>query len=259
MRVLEFGDRSREKILLIHGLNIPWQMWEREIESLRPNYHVIVPALSGHDTQGTEPFVSVEQEAQQLKAFYLKEYGTRLYMVVGMSMGAAIAFSMLLDAELHAENLVLDSGVFLPTHPVLLALNNRVQLAYKNKTRLREPKTLRQLQAAYGKELAPHYMELADHMNDRDLLTAANSVGRFALPAHTELGGTNLVAFHGTALLELQAKKCARYLKRRFPGARVKAMKGYGHCELSIKRPAEFLEEIQKAGVSLQIRPLPPG
>lgn len=87
MRILEFGDRHNEKIILIHGLNIPWQMWNKQIEIYSSKYHVIVPALSGHDAESEAEFVSVEYEANQIRDYYVKNYGGNVYMVIGMSMG----------------------------------------------------------------------------------------------------------------------------------------------------------------------------
>ena len=59
MRILEFGDKQKEKIVLIHGINIPWQMWNEEINIYSEQYHVIVPVPNGYDTEGDAPFVSI--------------------------------------------------------------------------------------------------------------------------------------------------------------------------------------------------------
>ena len=247
MRILEFGDRQKEKIILIHGLNIPWQMWNEEVAIYSEKYHVIVPVLSGHDVESDDLFISIEAEAKQIKEFVTKRYGNNVYMIVGMSMGAAIAFSVVSDGELRAEYLVFDSGVFVPTNPLLLRINNKMELSYKNRTKAHNKKTLQQLSIMYGENLAPHYMALAEVMTDSNLLRACSAIGSFRLSGQIRLPDTNIIAYHGTVLMEIQAKKSAKYLRKIFPKAYIKVFEGNHHGELSVNYPAIFVEEIEKA------------
>ncbi len=247
MRILEFGNHANKKIMLIHGVNITWQMWNSEIEYFAKQYHVLVPALDGHDSEEENQFVSIEKEAETLKEFYLSHYGTEIYMVIGMSMGGAIAFDFLADGKVHAEYLIFDSGVFVSTPPLLLNISNKMQLSCKNGTKQRNQKTLENLNKAYGSKLAPYYIELADKMSDENLLAALNAIGHFQMPQKLAIENTKIIAFHGTVFMELLAKKSAKYLKRMFPNAVIKVFPGYQHGELSVNRPEEFVNEIEKA------------
>lgn len=161
--------------------------------------------------------------------------------------GASIAFSMLHNGELHTENLMLDSGVFVPTIPILLGVYNKTQLSYKNGTKMRNPKTLKQMELMFGKELAPYYTQMADAMSDDNLLAAVNSIGNFHLPQNIKLENTNIIAFHGTVFMEIQAKKSVKYLKKILPLAYIKVFNNYHHGELSVNRPIQFIEEVEKA------------
>ena len=51
MLVHEFGDTSKQKIILIHGFQSPWQVWEKYIEHYKKDFHVIVPIISGHNPE----------------------------------------------------------------------------------------------------------------------------------------------------------------------------------------------------------------
>ncbi|MDO4542179.1 MAG: alpha/beta hydrolase, partial [Bacillota bacterium] len=195
MRILEFGSPEKKKIILLHGLNIPWQMWQPVINCYAAAYHVLVPVLDGHDPKTNAPFISIEDEAEQIKAYYLPRYGTAVHMVIGLSMGGAIGFSLLSSGELETEYLVLDSGVFVPTPKPLLVINNKLQLGYKNKTKARKPKTLKQLEAAYGSALAPYYIEMADKIGDEGILAAANAIGSFSLADKISFPNTKIIAF----------------------------------------------------------------
>lgn len=47
MKFHEFGDPKNQKIMLIHGVLTPWQIWKPQIEYFKKHYFVIVPALDG--------------------------------------------------------------------------------------------------------------------------------------------------------------------------------------------------------------------
>ena len=49
MEILEFGNKEKDKIILIHGFETPYQIWEKYIEHYKNNYHIIVPILQGHN------------------------------------------------------------------------------------------------------------------------------------------------------------------------------------------------------------------
>jgi hypothetical protein len=248
MRILEFGDKQKAKIILIHGLNIPWQMWVEEITIYSKEYHVIVPVLSGHDIEQNLPFISITEEAEQVKKFVIEKYGKSVYMIIGMSMGAAIALSAVSDGNLQTEYLVFDSGVFVSTNPLLLQINNKMELSYINKTKARNAKTLKQLNIVYGEKLAPYYIAMVDDaMTTENFLAAAHSIGTFTFPKQLKLPNTKIIAFHGTVLMEIQAKKSAKYLKQYFPQAYIKVFQGNQHGELSVNQPKKFVEEIEKA------------
>jgi len=247
VRIREFGDKKNEIVILIHGLNIPWQMWNEEINIFSEKFHVIVPVLSGHDIEQGDPFISIDEEAKQIKEFVLTNYGNSVYMIIGTSMGAAIAFSVVADSKLHSDFLVFDSGVFVSSNPLIMNINNRMQLSYKNKTKSRDKKTLEQLVIAYGEKLAPFYVEMADVMTDDNLLAASNAIGKFSLSKQLQLPNTNIIAFHGTVFMEIMAKKAAKYLKKHFPKAYIKAFQGNQHAQLSVNQPTLFVEEIEKA------------
>ncbi len=42
MKILEFGDTSKRKIILIHGFQCPWQVWNKYIEYYEKKFHIIV-------------------------------------------------------------------------------------------------------------------------------------------------------------------------------------------------------------------------
>lgn len=43
MRFIESGDINNKKVILIHGANIPWQMWIPCRDYYEKQYRVIIP------------------------------------------------------------------------------------------------------------------------------------------------------------------------------------------------------------------------
>ena len=43
MEILEFGNKNNKKIILIHGFQSPYQVWDEYIEYYKNDYHIIVP------------------------------------------------------------------------------------------------------------------------------------------------------------------------------------------------------------------------
>jgi pimeloyl-ACP methyl ester carboxylesterase len=247
MRVLEFGEKENRKIILLHGLNVPWQMWKQEIKVFSQDYCVLVPVLDGHDAETNNPFISIEDEAEKIKNYYLEHYGNSIYMIIGMSMGAAIAFKILSDRLIKAEYLVLESGVFVKALTIHCAVNKKIQLGMMFRTQKRDEKTLKHIDRVFGKLVAPHYITMADKMTRSNLLTAVNAIGNYHFPSNIQLDKTRIIAFRGNSFMDIQARKSTRYLKRKFPKASIKVFPGYRHGELSVNRPFEFIDEIHKA------------
>lgn len=75
MEVLEFGDASKRKVMLIHGFQSPYQVWNKYIESYQKDFHVIVPILPGHNPNDKEDFVSFSETAKELEDYYFSRYG----------------------------------------------------------------------------------------------------------------------------------------------------------------------------------------
>lgn len=79
MEILEFGDKSKRKIILIHGFQSPYQVWDRYIKHYEKDFHIIVPVLPGHNPNHTENFSTFEEVAKELEEYYIPKY-VKVYM-----------------------------------------------------------------------------------------------------------------------------------------------------------------------------------
>ena len=74
MEILEFGNPCNRKIILIHGFQYPYQIWNPYIEHYKKDFHIIVPIMSGHNPNCKEDFISFSEEARVLED-YLRDKG----------------------------------------------------------------------------------------------------------------------------------------------------------------------------------------
>ena len=43
MEILEFGNKENKSIILMHGFQCPYQIWNKYIEYYKDKYHIVVP------------------------------------------------------------------------------------------------------------------------------------------------------------------------------------------------------------------------
>ena len=67
VEILEFGNQDNKSIILIHGFQCPYQMWNQYIEYYKDKYHIIVPILEGHNPKKRENFMSLQQTATEIE------------------------------------------------------------------------------------------------------------------------------------------------------------------------------------------------
>ena len=72
MKFLEFGNSENKKIMLIHGFQVPWQVWKPQIDYFSQKYYVIVPILDGHNPTEKSTFSSVHKEAEAIEKYYMR-------------------------------------------------------------------------------------------------------------------------------------------------------------------------------------------
>ena len=105
-----FGNKENKAVVLIHGVLTPWQIWNTAIEKFSNDYYVVVPELDAHTEETPTVFNSVEEEAEQIREYIVKELGGQVFLLAGLSMGGRIAATLAKNEDLRIENMVLDGA-----------------------------------------------------------------------------------------------------------------------------------------------------
>lgn len=120
---MEFGDNDRPVVMLFHGGGLNWWNYREQAELLESRFHVVLPVLDGHAGSG-RPFTSIGDNAAELIDFVDSEFGGRILLAGGLSLGAQILLEMLAQRGDVCRYAFVESAAVIPsriTHAVISA------------------------------------------------------------------------------------------------------------------------------------------
>lgn len=244
MKILEFGDTSKRKLILVHGFQSPWQVWGKYIEHYKNDFHIIVPIISGHDPDAKEDFISFAKDAEELEDYIISNYGENVYGIFGMSMGGVFTATLWQNNRLRFGNIIFDGSPIVSQSSFIKSFTRSFYLKVTHKTQQRDKKTLQQARAICPEAHMDHFVKLLDNMSDTTIENCLGAIANFKLKGDMEICDTGIYYFHGTTVNEMLAKKSARYIKKHYPTTVVKCFKGKGHCENAIFNQEYMITEI---------------
>lgn len=232
--------------MLIHGAQTPWQVWNPQIMHFSQQYFVVVPVLPGHDIEQPKPFLTVEQAVKDIEHAYTSAYGSDIKVLCGMSLGGAIASLLWTNSSVKIDTLILDGAPLVPQPAWLSKVLVKHYIALTHKTKQRDPKTIKMAKNNFvsSQHMTP-FLELMDAMTEDTVRNFTASVGKYSIQSMDLPHKTKILYLYGTAPNELLSRKSARKLKQLYPSAQIQCLKGYGHGELTIFHPDEFIRVVE--------------
>ena len=245
MKILEFGDKSKRKLILIHGFQSPYQVWNKYIEHYEKAFHVIVPIIPGHDPMQNEDFISLANTVGELEDYFISRYGERVYAVFGMSMGGVLAAALWQNKRLSIEKVIFDGSPLVSVNSFVRRMMLSFYLDITHKSQQRDKKTLEQAcKSIITPENLSDLLAVLDNMSDTTIINCINDITDFRLSGDIDTEDTGIYFFHGTAANEMIAKKSAKYILKNYPYAVVRCFKGKAHCEISLFEPEVMIKEL---------------
>ena len=246
MKILEFGDTEKRKIILIHGFQSPWQIWEKYIKHYEKDFHIIVPIMSGHNSDKKEDFVSFLSEAKEIEDYILSCYSEKIYAIYGMSMGGVLTATLWQNKKLTFEKVIFDGSPLVSINGFTKRFMHNFYLKVTHKSQQRDKKTLTQATSICSKENFDCFLQVLDNMSDTTIVNCLNCIADFKLKKNIDTPDTAIYFFHGTAFNEMLAKKSARYVKKHYKNTQIKCFKGKSHCENALFNPEIMIKELDK-------------
>lgn len=247
MEILEFGDTSKRKIILIHGFQTPYQVWSKYIEHYKEDFHIIVPILPGHNAEKKEDFVSFSKTAEELEEYVISHYGDCVYAVYGMSMGGVLTATLWQNKKLNFSNVIFDGSPLVSVNGFMRKMMLSFYLNVTHKVKQRDEKTLKQaVNSIVSQEYFNDFLQVLDGMSDITITNCINDICDFRLQDNIDAENTKIYFYHGTAANEMIAKKSAKYISKNYDGAVIKCFNGKAHCEVSLFQPDVMIKELDK-------------
>lgn len=247
MEILEYGNPKNEKIILIHGFQSPYQIWDDYIDYYKNDYCVIVPILAGHNINEKEDFVSFDICAKELEEYYITKYGNKVFAIYGMSMGGILASYIWKNKNIEIEKLILESSPLLSWNKFMTNYFTKWYLNITHKTQNRDERTIKQaIGTIVSEDKVDVFLELFDHLSDKTIINCVQEVGKFNLPSDINTPNTEIYYFYGSKINEILFRKVAHYLKRNYQNTIAICLKGKGHCEDALINPKEHIKTLNK-------------
>lgn len=247
MKILEFGDTSKRKLILIHGFQSPWQVWNKYIEYYKNDFHVIVPIMSGHNPEKKENFISFSAEAKEIENYIIPRYGKKMYAVYGMSMGGVLMAMIWQNNNLTFEKVIFDGSPLVSINAFMKRFMKRFYLNITHKSQQRDKKTVEQAtKVIISEDNLGNLLDVLDNMSDETVKNSINGIAAFKLKNDIHTPNTIAYFFYGTAPNEMLAKKSAKYVKKHYPTTIIKSFRGKFHCENALFNPDIMIAELNK-------------
>jgi pimeloyl-ACP methyl ester carboxylesterase len=243
MEFKEFGEQDKPVILLIHGFCMPWNVWQPQIGAFSKEYHVIVPALEGHEDQNQTTFTSVENNSNQILDYLEKHNYKEIFAICGLSLGGAVTVHILALNRLVIQKAIIDAGIT-PLHAskikeawIVYRDLFRTCLARKNKKILElafSPKD-------YSQSSVDGMYKILQHISNTTVKNVFYSVDTYQLPKDFSSVQTEIRYWYGTKE-EKEIKRDAEFVTNAFPNAKIRVFQGLGHGQLCLGNPDLYLK-----------------
>ena len=247
MKILEFGDTSKRRIILIHGFQCPWQVWNKYIEYYEKKFHIIVPIMSGHNPEVKDDFISFTDDAKEIEDYILSRYGKEIYAVYGMSMGGVLTATLWQNKRITFDKVIFDGSPLVSYNNLMKGFMKKFYIDITHKSQQRDKKTVEQAtKVIISEDNLEYFLKVLDNMSDVTVGNSIDDIADFKLSQSINTPDTVVYFFHGTAFNEMLAKKSAKYVKKYYPTTIIKCFKGKFHCENALFNPEIMITELDK-------------
>ena len=241
-----YGNKENKAVVLIHGMLTPWQIWNTAVDKFKRNCYVIVPELDAHTEVTPTVFHSIEEEADKIHDYIMKELNGKVLLLAGLAMGGRIAATIAKSGDITVDNLVLDGA---PLTRVNFLMKAVMKSNYKKiimKSKMHDAKILEQAKKDFlPEDMIPYYVKIAENMIMSSVDNIIDSVFT-DFDDHGYAGDMKILFMHGTKGNEQVSRKCALKMKKVNPQTEIRCFEGLAHAELACFKPQQWTDEVER-------------
>ena len=247
MTIHEFGKENNDVLVMFHPLGVWHDVFEYVIPELSEHFHLIIPAIPGHDPDiPLRDFSSIEEIAEEMEVWLRSNDHEHVSCMYGCSMGGALVMRLLADGIITTDIAVIDGGItpYQMPKPVTYLIGIKVflmtiagkYLSVKALSSVFDP-------GKYSREDMIYIKKVLRSMSARTIWRGFYSTNNYSMPTYPVRMGTHIEYWYGED--EKPARKWdIEFVRNMFPGALIRENKGQGHAEFFTLHPKEFCREL---------------
>ena len=243
MKVIEYGECSKETIIFLHGGGLSWWSYKEIAEHLEKQYHVLIPILDGHAGSDRE-FISIEENAREIIEYINNTCNGSVLLIGGLSLGAQILLEMLAQRRDICKYAIVESALVIPQR----IINGCVKLSVYMSYGLIKKRWFSRLQfyaLRMKHEMFEIYYEDTCQISQKSLVAI--------LKANTNYQIKDSVKECNAKVLVLVGKKesnmmidSAKKIHKLLPKNELKIIEGCYHGDISMKHTLDYVRSVDK-------------
>ena len=243
MQYVEYGQNSKEIIILLHGGGLSWWNYREAAEELSLEYRVILPILDGH-AESSDAFTTIEENADRIIRFIEEQLGGSILLMGGLSLGGQILLEILARRNHICRYALVESALVLPskiTHAM-------IRPAFGSCYPLIHHKWFAKLQFAslhIKQELFEDYFRDTCRISKNNMIAFLQANALYGLKATLTECTAKVFVFVGEK--EQKAiRKSAKMIQAQLQGSSLQILPGMSHGAFSINHAREYVDSIWK-------------
>lgn len=255
MRFDYYGDKNNPCIVMLSGSFCPGECMEYIYSKLYRNFYIIVPTYNGH-YEGSGDFTTRQKEAEEIVQCLLDNHISNVKMIYGQSMGAEIGMELI--SQLGRSGIRFDSAFFDGGPFITLSKAYKAFMYFKFRTminiirkksvdELLEWKFLNQFtngDTASLRNLIESLASISPYLSNKSVKNECECCYTFDFPIMDKKTQNKLYFFY--AKEEKAFKMCFRFVRKAYPDAHFKVVKGYGHLTYSVRNTDKYVDCLKR-------------
>ncbi|MBR3840539.1 MAG: alpha/beta hydrolase [Erysipelotrichales bacterium] len=129
MKIVEYGEKNADIIILLHGGGLSWWNYREVAELLQKDYHVVIPILDGH-SGSDKPFISIEDNASEIIEHIDEKYNGSVALIGGLSLGGQILIEILSQRSDICKIAIIESALIIPMKMTHYLVKPMMEMSY---------------------------------------------------------------------------------------------------------------------------------
>lgn len=241
MKTVIFGENNSDTIILLHGGGLSWWGYREAAQILSKQYRVVLPILDGH-AGSDKDFTSIEDTAAEIIAYIDENFGGRVKLLGGLSLGGQVALEMLAQRGDICENAVIEGALVIPSKMTAALLPSSLKMSYG----LIQKEWFARKQFA-ALRIPEEFFE--DYFRDTKEITLKNMTAfltanqQYELKSSVKDTSARVYVFAGGKEMK-SVKRSAEMINKAVKGSSIEVLDGMYHGEFSMRYAERYADKI---------------